>query len=122
MRAVLAVDDDTTYLNQYRNALHQNYSITTYTNPQNALEYLRNNPIDLLIAEHFMPGIGSFELILKAHEINPRMKVIMSTLAPKGDIDNILEALRGKIIDVAYIQKPFNNAELIRVVQSLIGT
>ena len=75
-----------------------------FTNGQEALEYLRANPVDLVILDEYMPIISGIELLRKMAAENIRCAVIMVTAATEVQVVN--EALRRGIVD--YLIKPFS--------------
>ena len=75
-----------------------------FTNGQEALEYLRTTPADLVILDEYMPIISGIELLRKMAAENIKSAVIMVTAATEVQVVN--EALRLGIVD--YLIKPFS--------------
>lgn len=83
-----------------------------------ALICLRDNHIDLLIADLRMPVIDGLELLRRALADNPGLPVVMITA--HGTVDNAVEALKTGAFD--YITKPFDQHELRTIVRKALMT
>ncbi|MGO4544438.1 response regulator [Paenibacillus sp. 2TAB23] len=68
---------------------------------ERAMAFLRSHPVQLMITDITMPGMSGLELIKKAHEHDPALKVVILTC--HQDFEFIQEALRLGAID--YIVK-----------------
>lgn len=77
-------------------------------NGEEAWEYIRNNPVDLLLTDWEMPEVNGIELIekirLSNHPEIKDMSILMITVVDKKE--KILEAIKMKIN--GYIIKPFS--------------
>ena len=70
---------------------------------RSALEFLENNPVDLVILDVFMPHMDGFAALREIRSRKIGVDVIMVTAA--NDRDSLEEALHAGIID--YLVKPF---------------
>jgi two-component system response regulator YesN len=68
---------------------------------EKAMEFLRQNPVQLLMTDITMPGMSGIELTKQAQELDPSIKVVILTC--HQDFEYIQEALRLGAID--YIVK-----------------
>ena len=75
-----------------------------FTNGLEALEYLREYPVDLVILDIYMPVISGNELLRKLAAENIKCAVIMVTAAT--EVQAVDEALRLGVVD--YLIKPFS--------------
>lgn len=75
-----------------------------FPNGQQALEFLRENPVELAIVDVYMPVCGGVELLRRMRSERIRTAVIMITAATEMQV--VDEALRLGIED--YIIKPFS--------------
>lgn len=75
-----------------------------FTNGLEALEYLRESPVDLVILDIYMPVISGNELLRKLAAENIKCAVIMVTAAT--EVQAVDEALRLGVVD--YLIKPFS--------------
>jgi DNA-binding NtrC family response regulator len=89
--------------------LETDYEVVTFTSPVEALEYVRHNSIDLVIADYLMPEMDGISFLAKVKEINPlATRIILTGYADK---ENAIKAIN----DVGlfqYIEKPWDNDDL----------
>ncbi|MEE9201042.1 MAG: sigma-54 dependent transcriptional regulator [Candidatus Brocadiales bacterium] len=90
--------------------------VTTTSSGEQALEYIKKNPVDVVVTDIRMPGIGGISLLEKIKEFRPKIEVIL--LTAYGSIESAIEAMKKGAYH--YVTKPFNNDELIIVVKRAI--
>ena len=88
-----------------------------FTNPADAIEYMRHNPCDMVIVDYNMPLINGTELTEEVKKIDPDIPVIMVTASDAEDTIQI-QALSAGVND--FIKKPINKAILLNRVQNFI--
>jgi signal transduction histidine kinase/CheY-like chemotaxis protein len=115
---VLLVDDEDMIIEIGKEMLEKmDYKVFTTRNGTEAVKILKENKdiIDLVILDMIMPGLGGGETYDKMKEINPDVKVLLSSgYSVDGEAASILE--RGCS---GFIQKPFSMNDLsskIRVI------
>ncbi len=89
------------------------YLVYDFANPQIAVEFFRDNRIDLIMSDMRMPEMSGMELLKEVKEINPEIPVIISTAY--GEVDNAVELMKYGAAD--YIQKPIELSELIDLIK-----
>lgn len=87
----------------------ENYHVTTFTKPAQALEYLRATPPDLVLTDMKMPEISGMEVLRAVRAANPSTNVVVMTAY--GTIEGAIEAMRAGAFD--YVSKPFKTDELL---------
>ena len=76
----------------------------------------KKNRIDLVILDMIMPGINGPQVLKMLKEINPDVKVILSSgYSMQGEVQKVMESGC-----VAFIQKPYNILELSSIVQQVL--
>ncbi len=113
---VLIVDDDrqlAAMLNEFLE-LH-GLAVAVLETGDAALEYIQNQPPDLLVLDVMLPGMDGFE-VLKTLRQQHDLPVIMLT-ARGGESDRIL-GLMGGADD--YLPKPFNPLELVARIKAVL--
>lgn len=119
---ILVVDDVPGILKVVRKILEsENYKVTTANDSEIALEKIKNQNIDLLLIDIFMPGMDGVDLAEKIREDLELkdVKIIFLTIAKEREIDN--EKLENLEIS-NFIHKPFNSSNLIERVDSALET
>ncbi len=71
-----------------------------------------------LVLDMRMPGMGGLDLQDELHELNIDMPVIM--LTGYGDVPSAVRALKSGVVD--FVEKPFNNQEVLDKIQRSLET
>lgn len=101
---VLIVDDEVELTNALVEMLaKQGYETTGFTNGNQALEALKSQKFDVLLADLMMPEINGLALLKAALEIDPGLICILMT--GQGTVQTAVDAMKGGAFD--YILKPF---------------
>ncbi len=118
---LLLVDDEEVNLELMREILELlGYKILSAGNGQEALRIYRaqGGTIDLVILDMIMPDLNGGEVFCLLQEINPSVRVILSTgYSLKGQVEDMMN--RGCR---AFIQKPFHLDELSQAVRQVLDT
>lgn len=88
--------------------------VETFDSPYNALEYSKDNEVDLAILDINMPEIDGIELGKKLRELQPKIVLIYVT----GYEEYALDAYN--IYAAAYLLKPFNKDDLLYAIESAV--
>ena len=90
------------------------YKVETETSPRKAIEFLKENKIDLLLVDIRMPEVDGFEVIQHAQQLQPDAAMLIMT--GHGTVDTAIRALRQGVDGL--ILKPFGpGSELIDAVK-----
>lgn len=117
---ILVVDDVEEVLNSTKNCLKlQGMQVECLSNPIEALEYLKNNRVDVLLLDFFMPEMNGDEFISELRKFDNETVVILRT----GYSDKVppLEIIDELNIQ-GYIDKINGKDELILLTKSAIKT
>jgi DNA-binding response OmpR family regulator len=87
--------------------------VNSVPNGQAAVEYVRTNPVELLIVDLRMPGMDGLEVVQVVNQISPETEVILLTAF--GTTETAIQALRLRVHD--YLQKPASPAQVISSVK-----
>jgi two-component system KDP operon response regulator KdpE len=114
---VLVVDDDPAFRQGLRASLKSGgYSVDTARNAEEALEYVRERPVDIVLLDINMPGIGGLEACGRIRAAAPQAGIVMLTVRDSQD-DKVL-ALEAGADD--YVTKPFHLRELVARLRSVL--
>jgi YesN/AraC family two-component response regulator len=109
MDKLLIVDDEPDFLESLKwQMTKRGYRVFLALSGDTALEVLRNEKIDILIADIRMPGMDGMELIRRATALFPDLQSIVIT--GHGGVDTAIEAMRLGAIN--YLRKPVGVDEL----------
>ena len=102
---ILWVDDEIESLQSQKLFLeNKGYVVHTLTNGFDAIDYVKDHQVDVVLLDESMPGITGLETIAKIKEVNQQVPVVLIT---KNETENIMdEAIGSQISD--YLIKPVN--------------
>lgn len=114
---ILWVDDEIDRLtSQVMFLENKGYEVSTKTNGFDAVEYIKNNIVDVVLLDESMPGITGLETVRQIKEINTSLPVVLIT---KNEAENIMdEAIGSQISD--YLIKPVNPNQVLLSLKKLI--
>ncbi len=102
---ILWVDDEIESLQSQKLFLEgKGYEVQTLTNGFDAIDYVKENVVDVVLIDESMPGITGLETLAKIKEVNGSLPVVLIT---KNETENLMdEAIGSQISD--YLIKPVN--------------
>jgi PAS domain S-box-containing protein len=116
---ILLVDDEAMVRELAEVVLLQfGYKVVSAASAERALDLYRQSPntVDLVVLDLVMPGMGGEECLLKLREINPNVKVVISSgYGPKQTKREILSMGAEDFID-----KPYRIEDLLQVVRRVL--
>ena len=110
MSRILWADDEIDLLKPYIIFLQEKgYDVLTANNGQDAIDYCRNEPLDIVFLDENMPGLSGLETLETIKSLRPSLPVVMIT---KSEEERIMEqAIGAKIAD--YLIKPVNPNQIL---------
>lgn len=96
------------------------YKILLAAKGEEAIQIYRQHSkdIDMIILDVIMPGMGGKKTFLKLREINPKIKVLLSSgYSTNGEVGEILKEGVG-----GFVQKPYRDEELIEKVREILNS
>lgn len=113
---VLFVDDETRILSALQRGLRrEGYRILVAPSPERALELLDAEAVDVLVTDQKMPGMSGLQLLEHVARRWPRIRRALITGWPEEIPPERIAALDIR----ALLSKPWDDAELKRVLQEL---
>ncbi len=116
--SILVVDDEEPILRLVRTLLNlKSYRVRCASNSREALALMEEEPVDVLLTDHMMPGGTGLDLIDQVNRLYPdTVKILLTGV---GDRDLYREAInRGAVFSL--IEKPFHNQHLLDTVDKAI--
>ncbi|MEC5146480.1 response regulator [Chitinophaga sp. 212800010-3] len=116
---ILLVDDNEEILSFIADDLEDKYTVITAQNGAEALELLRDQPVQLVISDVMMPVMDGFELchIIKSGFESSHVPVIL--LTARNTLQSKIEGL--ELGADAYVEKPFSPEFLQAQIASLLN-
>lgn len=117
-KSILIVDDEPMIPAMVNAALKSDgYEMLSATDPDSGLDLLTRHKVDLLLTDVVMSDHDGFELIEKAHALQPQMRAVVMT--GNDSPQTALSALRHHVCDLLF--KPFSIAELRDTVRTSLA-
>ncbi len=115
MRHILIVEDDRTIAESIAFILEQDsFSCQWFDNGTDALDYLDNNPVDLMLLDVGLPDMSGFDVLRKVRVKSDLPVVIITARDDESDQVLALEGLGAN----GYITKPFSPRLVVAHVRS----
>ena len=114
---ILWVDDEIELLNSQIIFLeNKGYQVETKANGFDAIDYIKENIVDVVLLDETMPGITGLQTLQKIKEVNSNLPVVLIT---KNEAENIMDdAIGSQISD--YLIKPVNPNQVLLSLKKLI--
>jgi DNA-binding NtrC family response regulator len=116
-KRILILDDEEIVVNSLKAllCLETTHDVLSFTSCQEALEAIRRNPIDLAISDFLMPEMDGVSFLKEVRRIYPAIQLII--LTGFADKESAIRAIN-EVRLYQYLEKPWENDELIQVIES----
>jgi len=117
LATILWVDDEMESLQSQKLFLEtKGYAVITLTNGFDAIEFVKDNYVDVVLIDETMPGITGLETLAKIKEINQQVPVVLIT---KNETENLMDdAIGSQISD--YLIKPVNPNQVLLSLKKIL--
>lgn len=117
MPTVLVVDDNNELRSIVTKLLRYNgYAVLEARSGDDAIKILNSGPVDVLIADLYLPGdLNGVDILLHYRKVYPKGCRILSTAVLSDMLRRVC-----KYIDAMYLEKPFPLDELLRKIESFM--
>ena len=114
---ILWVDDEIENLqSQIIFLKYKGYEVSALTNGFDAVDFIRENPVDVVLHDETMPGITGLETLAKIKEVTMHTPVVLIT---KNETENLMDdAIGSQITD--YLIKPVNPNQVLLSLKKII--
>ena len=114
--SVLVAEDELMVRQSARGILERGgYKVTEAASGEEALRLAEGAPIDLLVTDLVMPGIGGVELARRLRQHQPSLAVLFVSGYPGDNPPDLLDLTRAR-----YMQKPFTTQSLLDGVRRVL--
>ena len=114
---ILWVDDEIDSLQSQKNFLeNKGYEVHTLTNGYDAIDYIQQHTVDVVLMDESMPGITGLETLTRIKQLNQLLPIVLIT---KNETENLMdEAIGSQIAD--YLIKPVNPNQVLLSLKKII--
>ncbi|UCF04695.1 MAG: response regulator [bacterium] len=117
---IVIVDDEEMVLRSLNSllSLETNYAVRTFLSPSEALDFIENHDIDLVVSDYLMPDMDGLSFLDRVKQMRPEVPRII--LTGYADKENAIKAIN----DVGlfqYIEKPWDNNDLLIIFRNGIS-
>jgi DNA-binding NtrC family response regulator len=96
-------------------ALETDYNVQTFLSAKEAMEYITNNDVDLVISDFLMPEMDGITFLAGVRDIKPEIPRII--LTGYADKENAIKAIN-EVGLYQYIEKPWDNEDLMIIIRN----
>lgn len=116
---ILIVDDEEMVITSVRAflTLETEYTVHGFTDPEKASKFMETNPVDVVVSDYLMPKLNGIQLLGKAKVLQPEAARVL--LTGHADKQSAIQAIN-EVGLFQYLEKPWDNAQLLLVIQSAI--
>ena len=115
---ILIVDDDPHFCETLKDDLEEmKYNISVSYNGKQAISYIKENDVDIILIDVKMPELNGLELFLTIREIKSKITGIMIT-GYHSEVKNLVEeAIKNDLYSCLY--KPLDKEKLIKLIEEI---
>ncbi len=115
---ILSVDDEDDIRTTVRQVLEdEGFRVVSAKNGKECLEKLKKIKPDLILLDILMPGLTTKEIMARMAKQKTRPPIIFLTVVKLSEAGK-KDIVKGNMVD--YIQKPFDNNDLVRRVKKAL--
>ncbi len=114
---IIIVDDEEIVLSSLSSFLNleTEYTIKTFTSAKEAIGFISENEIDLVISDYLMPEMDGISFLSRVRDISPEVPRII--LTGYADKENAIKAIN-EVGLFQYIEKPWDNDDLLIIIRN----
>jgi DNA-binding NtrC family response regulator len=109
---IVIVDDEDIVLTSISSflELETEYVLHTFNSPHKALEYVKDNEVDLVVSDYLMPEMDGMSFLAQVRDLKPSVPRII--LTGYADKENAIKAIN-EVGLFQYIEKPWDNDDML---------
>ena len=114
---IVLVDDEEMVITSLRAflELETDYGVHGFTDPEQAAEFLSGHAVEVVMSDYLMPRLNGIQLLTRAKQLQPEASRVL--LTGHADKQSAIQAIN-EVNLFQYIEKPWDNAQLLLVIQS----
>ncbi|MBM3774094.1 MAG: response regulator [Acidobacteria bacterium] len=117
MGTVIIVDDEEMVITSIRAflQLETEYDVHGFTDPEEALRFVEASPISVAVSDYLMPRINGIQFLGRVKQLQPESTRVL--LTGHADKQSAVQAIN-EVGLFQYLEKPWDNQQLLLVIQS----
>ena len=114
---IVLVDDEEMVLTSLKSFLNleTDYDIKGFETPADALRYIEDNNVDLVVSDYLMPEMDGISFLGEVRKLKPDVPRII--LTGYADKENAIKAIN-EVGLFQYIEKPWDNDDLLIILRN----
>lgn len=114
---IVVVDDEEMVLTSINSflSLETSYVVKTFLSAKEALAFIEQNEIDLVISDYLMPEMDGMSFLARVRDIQPEVPRII--LTGYADKENAIKAIN-EVGLFQYIEKPWDNDDILIILRN----
>ncbi|MGA7238387.1 MAG: response regulator [Bryobacteraceae bacterium] len=115
--SILIADDEDMVITSIKAFLQLDgdFEVHGFTDPEEAARFAASNPVDVAVSDYLMPKMNGIQLLAKIKDSQPEASRVL--LTGHADKQSAIEAIN-QVALFQYLEKPWDNAQLLLVIQS----
>lgn len=116
---ILIVDDEEMVVTSIRAflTLETEFNVHGYMDPEQAVQFMETHPVDVVVSDYLMPKLNGIQFLGKARSLQPEAARVL--LTGHADKQSAIQAIN-EVGLFQYLEKPWDNSQLLLVIQSAI--
>ena len=117
-RRILIVDDEESVINSLKTLLSleiPQHEVLVFTSPKLALDAISRKSIDLAISDYVMPEMDGVTFLGEVRRLYPAIQLII--LTGYGDKKSAIRSIN-EVSLYQYLEKPWDNEDLLQVIEN----
>lgn len=115
--SVVIVDDEEMVITSIKAflQLETEFDVRGFTDPEEAVRFIEKAPIEIAVSDYLMPRMNGIQFLAKARQLQPEASRVL--LTGHADKQSAITAIN-QVALFQYIEKPWDNAQLLLVIRS----
>jgi YesN/AraC family two-component response regulator len=116
--SILYVDDEVVNLRGFKSTFRRFFNVYTAENPIEAMEIVRNNPLNIVVSDHRMPEMIGTDLLKEVYEFNPEIRrMILSGFITRSELKEAVDSFGIH----EFVSKPWDFDQMMDIFKRLLS-
>ena len=116
--AILYVDDEVVNLRGFKSTFRRFFNVFIAETPFEAMEIVKNNPINIVVSDHRMPDMIGTDLLKEVYDYNPEIRrMILSGFITRTELKEAVDSFGIH----EFVSKPWDFDQLMDIFKRLLA-